>query len=153
MAARDATVDDAITIRWGGTAGGLNGSAGPRGHHVALNGLAGTYSSVVTKDNQTDGGAVMTTPTVTATGAGYIVAGFSHAAAGPGDGFSVASVFAADLPAQMLTQGVDFAPWSGMAIQRVTAAGSYTITIRRTSDTPRNSTYAWGCIAAFFPDA
>ena len=150
MASRVATADDTRYPRW--TA--LGGSARPRAHHVAVSGLAGTTDTPVTASNQSTSGSVFTSPDVTVGGSGYIFAGFSYSAAGPGDGSSAPFVMEPDAPAVTLSRGYavgSFAPYSWFGYRRVEAAGTYSIVLNR-SAVPRNPTYGFGWILVFCPD-
>jgi hypothetical protein len=91
---------------------------------------------------------------VAASGAGYIFAGMSYSASGPGDGSSAPFVMTPTAPAVTLDSGYaigSFAPYSWFGYLRVEAAGSYAIELTR-SAVPRNPTYGYGWICVFVAD-
>jgi hypothetical protein len=127
----------------------------PRGHIVEIAGIAEAPTDHDVASNQSTGGTTFVSPTVTATGPGYVVAGFSYSAAGPGDGSSAPFVMTPQAGAVTLTAGYaigSLAPYSWFGYLRVESADDYAITLERVG-TPRGPTNGYGWVVGFWPDA
>jgi hypothetical protein len=157
MAKRTSTASDAAFLRWGGTGGGLNGTARPRSHQIAVSGLAGTNTAAVVSVAQTTSGSSFVTGSfVVTTAPGWIYACLSYTKGGPADNPDPDFNLVAVAPAEHLTYGLaygSFGPRSAMARLRVTTNGTYTISWAPTGTIVNPTFQAYGSIGAFFPDA
>jgi hypothetical protein len=156
IAKRTSTADDTGFLRWGSLAG-LNGTARPRSHQIAVSGLAGTNDTPVVSVNQTTSGSSFVTGNVVVTTApGWIYAGFSYTKGGPADNPDPDFNLVAVAPAEDLTYGLAYAgfgPRSWFGRLRVLTNGTYTITLVPTGTIVNPTFQAYGSIAVFFPDA
>jgi hypothetical protein len=132
---------------------GSNGRS--RGHIVELSGIAAAPTDYDTSTNQSTSGVTFTSPSVHASGPGYVFGGMSYSAPGPGDGSSSPFTMTPHGGAVTLTAGYaigSLAPYSWFGYKRVETAGSYSIGLERVG-TPRNPTSGYGWVIGFWPDA
>ncbi len=143
--------DDTTWLAWDG----VGGDDRPRGLHVAIRGAAGTLDTPVIANTQSTSGSVFTSPDITVGGPGFVLAGFSYSAAGPGDGSSAPFSMTPESPAVTLDSGYaigSFAPYSWFGYIRVEAAGTFNFVLNR-SAVPRGNTNGYCWIVTFAPDA
>lgn len=150
MAYRDSVAGEPQVIRWGGP-GLIAGTARPRSHQVAIEGLSGA-PTVTASASGSPMGAVMTSPSIVVPAAGYIFAGFGYRVGGPAEG-GQAFTLSARAPAVDLTQGYaygSFGPYSWFGYLHVDAGGTYDITLDRTAYSGSNWGRWW--LMGFWPE-
>ncbi len=151
MAWRNSTVADTAYIAWEGTPDQTYGR--PRSHQMQIAGLSGAPTVQATQGDQIQTGTTYTSPTIAATGAGYIIGGFHLAMPGPHDRPITVTNMAANAPTILLTGGWmhdGFGGYSMLVYRYVTGAGSYTLSIERTGALIVSDQHTHGWIAAFW---
>jgi hypothetical protein len=150
FAYRDAEANEPQVIQWGGpSGGGFSGTARPRSHQVAIEGLSGAPTVTAKGTGTNSGTANYTSPDITVPAAGWIFAGFGYRA-----GFMTGSMVVR-APAVAMTEGLayggyPFDPYSWFGYLHVASAGTYNIVLDRTNTV--GTVYAKGWIMGFWPE-
>jgi hypothetical protein len=131
---------ESMTFDWP-SSGGYGGSSHPLGYGMEFAGVTGGPEDVHVLGGQT--GTPLTSPSVAASGAGYVIAGFST---------RNGSISGAASGTTILDSGpVDnIPPYSAVAYKYVSVAGSYSVGVTVGSGFDSDQ---WGCIAFFVPAA
>jgi hypothetical protein len=150
FAYRNAEASEPQVIQWGGpSGGGFSGTARPRSHQVAIEGLSGAPTVTAKGTGTNSGTANYTSPAITVPAAGWIFAGFGYRA-----GFMTGSMVVR-APAVAMTEGLayggyPFDPYSWFGYLHVAAAGTYNIVLDRTNTV--GTVHAKGWIVGFWPE-
>jgi hypothetical protein len=131
---------ESMTFSWPGSAG-YGGSSHPRGFGVEFAGVTGGPEDIHVLGGQS--GLPLISPAVTASGRGYVVAGFST---------RNGSITGAASGTTMLDSGdgAGQPPYSALVYRYVSSAGSYTVGVTVGSGFDSDQ---WGCIAFFVASA
>jgi hypothetical protein len=155
FAYRDAEANEPQVIQWGGGSGtGLSGTARPRSHQIAIEGLSGAPTVTAKGVGTNNGTSDYTSPAITVTGPGYIFAGFAYRAS-----FFTGSM-SGRAPSVSLTDGLayggyPFDPYSWFGYIHVTPAmfavtDTYNVVVDRSNTV--NTVYAKGWVMGFWPE-